>query len=217
LFNGRKFSTFPQGPSARRPMARAHRPVDTRGVYLRLRSGTALCAFDGDLEVVAWNEAAEELTGIREREALGRPCWAVLAGTADDGSLVCHKGCSGARLACKGWPLGPQTLNIKTAYGRRRVRVETVTLHRDREQLIVHLFHPSARRERRPCRQTVKLTPRRLQILRLLAEGMPVRQIARRLSLREATVRNHVHALLVDLDAHSQLEAVAKGRDHGLI
>ena len=198
-------------------MARGSPPLDTRGVSFRLRSGTALCAFDGKLEVVAWNEAAEELTGVREREALGRPCWAVLAGTAPDGSLVCHGGCSGARLARKGWPLAPQTLNIKTAHGPRRVTVETVALRRDREQLIVHLFRPAPKREQRPRQRAVALTPRRLQVLRLLGEGMSVRRMARRLGLREATVRNHVHGLLVDLDAHSQLEAVAKGRDAGLI
>lgn len=183
----------------------------------RLRSGTALCAFDANLEIVAWNEAAEELTGVREREAVGRPCWAVLCGTTDDGSLVCHRGCSGARLARTGWPLGPQTLNIKTARGRRRVTLETVTLRREGEQVIVHLFRPDDGGNQRPRRRTVTLTPRRLQILHLLGEGVPVRRIARRLDLREATVRNHVHGLLVDLDAHSQLEAVAKGREQGLV
>jgi PAS domain S-box-containing protein len=198
-------------------MARHPPPFDTRGVSFRLRSGTALCAFDGNLEVVAWNEAAEKLTGLRQREALGRPCWAVLAGTADDGSLVCHRGCSGARLACKGWPLGPQTLNIKTARGRRRVRVETVALRRDEEQLIVHLFQPASKRRPPPRQRAMALTPRRLQVLRLLGEGLSVRRIACRLGLREATVRNHVHGLLVDLDAHSQLQAVAKGRDAGLL
>jgi DNA-binding CsgD family transcriptional regulator len=192
-------------------------PFDTRAVPVRLRSGTPLCAFDGNLQVVAWNVAAEELTGIREREALGRPCWAVLAGTDDHGALVCHRGCSGARLARNDWPLGSQTLNIKTANGRRRVAVETVTLRRDRDQLIVHLFRPAPRREQRPRRSPVRLTPRRLQVLKLLAGGLSVRKIARRLGIRETTVRNHVHGLLVDLDAHSQLEAVAKAREHGLL
>jgi DNA-binding CsgD family transcriptional regulator len=179
----------------------------------RLRSGSALCAFDEELRIVAWNEAAEALTGIPACEALDRPCWSVLGGTADDGSLVCHRGCSGARLARDGWPLRPQTLMIKTAAGRRRVTVDTLTTG----DVVVHVMRPASRLDPRDGVPSVRLTPRRLQVLRLLADGMSVRRIAARMGVRESTARNHVHALLVDLDAHSMLEAVSRGRAEGLI
>jgi DNA-binding CsgD family transcriptional regulator len=195
-------------------MAAPPRSFDTPAVAARLVSGTALCAFDRDLlEVVAWNEEAERVTGIRREHALGRPCWAVLGGRSDDGTLVCHRGCSGARLARSGWPLAPQALSIRTETGRRRVAVETVSCG----DVIVHLFRPAPKAERPAPSPRVSLSPRRLEVLRLLGQGMRVRAIAARLGIREATARNHVHGLLVDLGAHSQLEAVSRGRAHGLI
>ena len=81
--------------------------------------------------------------------------------------------------------------------------------------VVVHLLEPAPERTRRPTRPPVMLTPRRLQVLHLLAAGLSVRSIASRLGVTEATTRNHVHGLLVDLDAHSQLEAVSKAREQG--
>ena len=46
-------------------------------------------------------------------------------------------------------------------------------------------------------------------MLELLAEGVQARQIAARLGLAEATVRNHIRLILRKLGCHSQLEAVA--------
>jgi two-component system nitrate/nitrite response regulator NarL len=55
----------------------------------------------------------------------------------------------------------------------------------------------------------VRLSPRQRQVLGLLAEGTPAREIATRLDLAEATVRNHIRLILRKLGCHSQLEAVA--------
>lgn len=62
-----------------------------------------------------------------------------------------------------------------------------------------------------------RLTPRQRQILALLGEGVLVSGIAARLGLSEATVRNHVSGMLRRLGCHSQLEAVARGRERGLL
>jgi DNA-binding NarL/FixJ family response regulator len=61
------------------------------------------------------------------------------------------------------------------------------------------------------------LTPRQLEVLGYLADGLSTRQIAERLWLSGATVRNHVSAILAALDSHSRLEAVARGRRLGLV
>jgi DNA-binding NarL/FixJ family response regulator len=62
-----------------------------------------------------------------------------------------------------------------------------------------------------------ELTARQLEVLGLLAEGKGVAEIRKELYLSEATVRNHVRALLQALSAHSQLEAVARARKVGLL
>jgi PAS domain S-box-containing protein len=59
---------------------------------MEFRSGDALLVFDDNLTIVAWNGAAEELTGIASAEAVGRPCWEVLGGVDERGSLACHPG-----------------------------------------------------------------------------------------------------------------------------
>jgi DNA-binding CsgD family transcriptional regulator len=56
------------------------------------------------------------------------------------------------------------------------------------------------------------LTAWQQEVLRLLAGGIPAQVIATQLGVTEATVRNHVRAILPALAAHSQLEAIAKAR-----
>jgi DNA-binding NarL/FixJ family response regulator len=53
------------------------------------------------------------------------------------------------------------------------------------------------------------LTPREVEVLRLLAQGLSARDIAERLVLSLHTVRNYIRDVLLKLNAHSQLEAVA--------
>lgn len=61
------------------------------------------------------------------------------------------------------------------------------------------------------------LSARELEVLTLLAEGLSNQDIAARLFLSVYTVRNHVSALLVKLEAHSKLEAVATACREGII
>lgn len=67
----------------------------------------------------------------------------------------------------------------------------------------------------RPARP--HLTPRQFETLRLLATGLSTAQIARQLGITPETTRGHIRRLLSALDAHSRLEAVARGRELGLI
>ena len=61
------------------------------------------------------------------------------------------------------------------------------------------------------------LTPRQLEVLRLLGQGLDTRQIAVRLHLAEETVRNHVRAVLGRLGVHSRLGAVVAAARLGLL
>jgi len=63
----------------------------------------------------------------------------------------------------------------------------------------------------------VGLTPRELEVLALLSEGLVPRAIAERLSIGLHTARGHVKSILAKLDAHSALEAVARARELGLV
>jgi DNA-binding NarL/FixJ family response regulator len=61
------------------------------------------------------------------------------------------------------------------------------------------------------------LTPREVECLALLAEGLDTSAMATRLGISPATVRSHVQALLVKLGVHSRLEAASLAVRHGLV
>ena len=63
----------------------------------------------------------------------------------------------------------------------------------------------------------VPLTPREIDVLQLLAEGLTNRAIASRLGISEHTVKFHVNSILGKLDAQSRTEAVVSGTRLGLI
>jgi DNA-binding CsgD family transcriptional regulator len=176
-----------------------------------MRSGDALFAFDVGLTIVSWNRAAEELTGVSREEAVGRRCWEVVGGHDERGNVVCHAGCAIARLAREDWPVRCQDLLVNAPEGKRRVDMCTVALDDRDRRIFLHVMVPC--RETAPLRAVpVSLTPRQRQVLELLADGVPAKVIALRLTLAEATVRNHIRAILSALETHSQLEAIAKAR-----
>lgn len=61
-------------------------------------------------------------------------------------------------------------------------------------------------------RRSVRLTCREHETLELICGGLTNKQIAQRLSIELATVKNHVHHILEKLDARSRAEAVAMTR-----
>ncbi|MDQ3566191.1 MAG: response regulator transcription factor [Pseudomonadota bacterium] len=61
------------------------------------------------------------------------------------------------------------------------------------------------------------LTPRELEILNLVAQGLSNKLIARALEISEGTVKTHVKNLLEKLDATSRTEALAVAARRGLI
>jgi len=61
------------------------------------------------------------------------------------------------------------------------------------------------------------LSPRELEVLRLLAEGVATREIARRLGISYATVRTHVRSISHKLGARSMVNAVVAARELDLV
>jgi len=60
-------------------------------------------------------------------------------------------------------------------------------------------------------------SPRELEVLQLIADGLVNREIGGKLYLSEETVKSHVRHLLAKLQARSRAHAVAVGLRRGLI
>jgi two-component system, NarL family, response regulator YdfI len=61
------------------------------------------------------------------------------------------------------------------------------------------------------------LTPREIEVLGLLAEGLGNKEIASRLNISEHTIKFHVASIMGKLGAESRTEAVMLGIRHGII
>ncbi|GGE45253.1 DNA-binding response regulator [Halopseudomonas oceani] len=71
--------------------------------------------------------------------------------------------------------------------------------------------------DRQSNAREVGITPRQLEILDLLAEGLPNKVICQRLSLSEDTVKTHLKALFASLNSHNRTECVSHARKLGLV
>jgi two-component system, NarL family, response regulator YdfI len=86
------------------------------------------------------------------------------------------------------------------------------------------VFHPDylsnitpAASHPNPAALVQPLSPREVEVLRLLAEGTGNKQIAWRLGISEHTVKYHISSLFNKLNASSRTEAVANGVRLGLV
>jgi len=61
------------------------------------------------------------------------------------------------------------------------------------------------------------LTPREQEVLAMVAEGLPNKEIADRLHISEHTVKFHISSIMGKLGASSRTEAVARGFRRGLV
>jgi DNA-binding NarL/FixJ family response regulator len=69
-----------------------------------------------------------------------------------------------------------------------------------------------------PVQEIVEpLTPREMDVLEMLAEGLSNKMIAHRLSISDHTAKFHVNSILAKLNAGTRTEAVTRGIRLGLI
>jgi len=61
------------------------------------------------------------------------------------------------------------------------------------------------------------LTPRELEVLRAVGDGLSNKEVARRFGISAHTVKFHLEAVFAKLNASTRAEAVAKGLRRGLI
>lgn len=88
-----------------------------------------------------------------------------------------------------------------------------------REGLVVHPALLRTLIMSQPQRDVIipSLTRREREVLKMLADGLDARAIAKNLGISVNTCRGYVKNLLLKLDAHSQLEAVVIATNRGLV
>jgi DNA-binding CsgD family transcriptional regulator len=211
----------------------ARRLPEAVETLVEARTGDAVYVVGPEYRIVHWDERMESLTGVLSEEALENPCYDAVMGEREDGGPFCAHGCSVMHLARAHRPVSSFEMRIRTRSGDKRwVSVSNLTLETEAGPYLVHLLRDSqgahdalemahgliqlSSKKEAPAprrRDVPALTPRQLEVLKLLAEGKSVREIGKDLYLSEATVRNHVRSLLQALGAHSQLEVLAKARE----
>lgn len=203
-------------------------------------SATAAFAIDRHDRVVYWNEGAERMLGWKASEVVGRFCFDVIEGRDPFGNMYCNRSCpifTGASVNATIEPFWIEVANKQG--GRNRVVVRAIPLpgpgdsfsclmhlmeHGDSTELdkLLKSLRSFASGEKHvplpePALSVSPLTAREREILQLLSNGYAALNIAARLNLSHATVRNHIQNMLRKLDVHSQVEAIAVSFRRGWI
>lgn len=199
------------------------------------RTDDAVFVVGPDYRVVYWDPRAEFLTGLAGAEVVGRPLYEAVAGEREDGTPFCHCGCPVMRLARAGLSVPSHEARLYSPTGKKRwVGVTVLSVDAEEGPYLIHLLRDSQRMHdtlemargliRRSNGDTPgatgtapELTARQLEVLRLLSEGKSARTVGRELCIAEATARGHVQALLRAFGVHSQVEALARARETGLL
>lgn len=71
--------------------------------------------------------------------------------------------------------------------------------------------------ERRPDSAEAGLTPRELDVLECIAQGMSNKQVAQTLSISTTTVRTHVSSMIRKLNVENRTQLAIYAREHNLI
>ena len=197
-------------------------------------------ACDRKGSIVAWNESAERLLGYSASDVIGRHCYEVLDGMDVFGNRFCDDRCAIRNMINRGEPVRHFHLSYRTASSQRAdvsVSVFVVFGITRPEYNVVHVLEPLVSQKyetmsgvpggpahsnlpSEPAKVTsppAELTVRETEVLRMLARGSTTTEVASRLCISEATVRNHVRNILTKLGVHSRLEAVCCAIDLHLI
>ena len=173
-----------------------------------------------DQTIVFWNSGARAVLGYSAGRVVGQKCYEVMVGLEDGGLTPdCAVGCSSVRYARVGMVPAPTSMMMRCASGARKlVKVQPMVVSEvgDSGPLVVYLFDDAA--EQSPTggpRWVVRhrsaggpLTARELEVLRYLAMGWEMANIATEMGLSPHTVRNHSTNLRRKLGVGSSLEAV---------
>ncbi len=148
-----------------------------------------------DGQVVGVSQAARRLLGSAVRGA----CWSMMKSVPDATGLPCTEGCVRALLSNER-PVEARRVSLR---GRRfELRCEPVG-----DQIVTTLRAQQAEQ----TNDAERLTPREVEVLKLLAEGLDGGEIAQQLEIRIGTVRTHVEHMRERLGTRTRAGLVAKG------
>ncbi len=162
----------------------------------------AVAAYRPDVLLVDAGFGTAPIGGLSEISALGLPVAVLL---------------SGPETAPEAWTSGAQAVLLRSATPAQ-IAASLEALRHGLSIAGPGLLPRSAVHARTPeTPQVEELTPRELEVLRLLAEGLPNKSIGQRLGISEHTVKFHVNAVLGKLGVQSRTEAVVRAVQSGLI
>ena len=99
----------------------------------------------------------------------------------------------------------------------RRLAAGETLISQDELVELLRLAGQSREEEREAKASIEQLTPREMEVLRALAEGLSNREIAHRLHMSVDTERTHMMNILNKLSVHSRLQALLFAARYGLI
>jgi len=199
-------------------------------------------ATDSRDRIVFWNRGMSNLVGRTSQSALGRRCYETVGGRDVFGNRFCYANCPVMATLREGDPVCGFEMKVATSGpDRRAVGITVLKIPSVLPDLftVVHILQPIAEEgrlarllaevaapdETGPPRSVgavgrdtaPPLTRRETEILHHVAAGLQNKEVAQKLSLSVATVRNHIHNILDKLGVHSKLEAVSLSFRNGWV
>lgn len=184
-------------------------------VAVDLDSEAVIFGVSEDLRIVSWTAGAEQLTGVTRQHALNRPCWEILGFTELDGTPTCGPDCRLAHALRATSELPTARVRMNASSNHAAVDLNMTVIQIGGRSVLIHRI-PNQTRGAAHRHQTT-LTPRQLEVLKLLGDGLTTDAIAHRLVIETVTAKNHIQRVLQALGCHSRVEAIAKARRQGLI
>lgn len=165
------------------------------------RNAISLVISRRDGRVVGQSSAARTLLGCGEDNDSDseRPCWSLMRRIPGAEHLPCTEHCVGERLS--------QESPVESTSVRLRGRSFVLRCEPVGNQVVTTLRplpDPLPNHARR-------LTPREIEVLRLLADGLEGAEIAEALGIRAGTVRTHVENMRENLDCRTRAGLVSQG------
>jgi DNA-binding CsgD family transcriptional regulator len=194
---------------------------------------------DADGRITKWNRAAEHFFERQAAQIRGRRCYDVVGGRDVFGNRFCHENCALMSMGRRGQKIEAFELSVAVSLRPKQpLQVSVFPFCGDSlptSAELVHRFEPIEGADRlaqalgrlgaapaaaaciptrpvplgEPRDGEPPLSSREKEVLRWVTAGLQNKEVAEKLRLSPATVRNHIHNILEKLDVHSKLEAVS--------